>query len=261
MAFDKDLSPHKVSERELHDQVLSGAYENIRETHRFSRFYQNLWIKEMLDLLPGSPKKVLDYCCGTSILFPHILKRYKDAKYVGIDLSAGMLDVGQRRFSRYKNFRALQQDAENLRFKDASFDTVIARGALHHLPDPLKGVKEIHRVLKKDGILLISDPVSNTIVKMMRSLLYKLSSHFSKGHRSFTRAELKSLLKNGGFDVKKTRRFGLLAFPFGFPDIIPLFKFVPYPLLRILAAADNFLLKIPVINTFSWTLIVFAQKN
>ena len=57
--------------------------------------------------------------------------------------------------NNFKNTSYAIIDAENLPFKDNSIGAVFMVASLHHLPNPKKALKEINRVLKKDGLLLI----------------------------------------------------------------------------------------------------------
>ena len=52
-----------------------------------------------------------------------------------------------------EQLRFCVQDATNLTYEDEKFDVVVIANALHIMPQPEKALKEIHRVLKKDGIL------------------------------------------------------------------------------------------------------------
>lgn len=68
-------------------------------------------------------------------------------------------------------------DAENLPFKNNSFDFVYAIGLIHHLPDQQKGLAEIRRVVKADGHIFISEPTKsslNLIYYLGRQLLLKI---------------------------------------------------------------------------------------
>jgi ubiquinone/menaquinone biosynthesis C-methylase UbiE len=65
-------------------------------------------------------------------------------------------------------------DGENLPFPDKSFDFIYLVGVLHHLPDQTKGIKEVKRVLRKDGKIFISEPTRwsvNLIYYLGRKLL------------------------------------------------------------------------------------------
>ena len=252
----KKLENKKLLEIELHKKIARN-YSDIREKNRSSAYYNNYWAKKMLSLLKIEPMKILDYGCGTGRLYP-IIKRMFNSSYLGIDLSNDMLNVAKKKF---KGIAVKQEDGEDLKLKNNSFDTVIVFGALHHLPNPKKGLAEINRVLAKKGTLLISEPTSNIIMKNIRGLVYKSRKHFSLSHKTFLHSELISLIKNSGFKIKKIKYFGMLAFPFSFPDIIPVLRYFPFPLLKILISIDSILLEMPIINSFRFATIILAEKS
>ena len=257
----KTLNNKKKEELELHDSVIANKIEQIRFQNKFSKYCHDDWIQSMLDLVETSPIKVLDYGCGNCLLYPYIKKRYPKAEYQGIDLSEKMLEAGKRRFGSEKNFKVSQQDGEQLDFRNDSFDLIICRGSLHHLPNPNKGLQEMHRVLAKGGELLISEPVSNLIVKSMRKVFYKKMDHFSGTHQSFTHKEFIDLLEEEKFVIEKKKYYGLLAFPFAYPDIISAFNHVPYIFPRALTSIDAVLLKVPIVRGFSFAYFVLAKKK
>ncbi len=257
----KDLDKWKQEELALHDAKLAEAYEKKRESVRHGKFFQDYWMERMLRAVPKKKNPlVLDYCCGTSILYPHLKKVMRDATYVGIDLSSEMLDVGKRRFGKNKNFKVLQRDGEDLRLKE-KFDVVIARGAIHHLPRPLKGLDEVREVLKEDGVLVISEPAANPVIKGMRWIMYKLNSHFSSKHRSFTYGQIRKMLYEADYEVLSVERFGFLGYIFGFPDIIPFYKIMPFWLFKGLVKFDEFLGKVPLIRGLSFSVIITARPH
>jgi len=258
------LSAAKHKERELHDAKLAEAYDKKREKDPIGRRYQGYWLARILSHShAGETPRVLDYCCGTSMLYPHLKKSYPAAEYVGIDLSSEMLAVGNQRYGREPaetEFRLFQRDGEDLRLNER-FDLVIARGAIHHLPNPAKGLREIAKVLKQDGTLVISEPAANPLLKAVRWVLYRLSSHFSSSHRSFTYGQLMRIMDRAGFEVLACERFGFLAYPFGFPDIIPFSKLMPHRLFPSLIRVDELIGKVPVVRALSFTVIVVARPR
>ena len=254
----KDLDDWKKEELALHDATLAEAYEQEREAIRHGRFYQDYWMETMLGAAtPPSEARALDYCCGTSILFPHLKRRWPDASYLGIDLSPEMLEVGNRRFADREDFQVLQRDGESLQL-EREFDVVIARGALHHLPQPEIGLREIAGVLKDGGTLIVSEPAANPVIRFARWCMYKLSGHFSSKHRSFSYGELKHYLQAADYKIERVQRFGFLAYPFGFPDIIPFYRLMPFPLFKGLIRVDELLAKIPLVRSLSFSVIVVA---
>ncbi len=90
-----------------------------------------------------------------------------------IDLSPRMLARAHARAGSYRGtLRCVQMNAEALAFPDHSFDTVAAVCVFCTVADPVQGLKEVRRVLKPDGKLLMFEHV------LSRNLFYGLSLRF-----------------------------------------------------------------------------------
>lgn len=101
--------------------------------------------------------RVLDIATGTGIVATEVLKRIgKNGRVVGIDISSGPLAIARREIGNIKNVQFLEMDAEELKFPDRSFDVAISQFALFLFPDTQKALKEIKRVLVKNGRIAIS---------------------------------------------------------------------------------------------------------
>jgi ubiquinone/menaquinone biosynthesis C-methylase UbiE len=84
-----------------------------------------------------------------------------DISLTGIDFSPGMLDVARRRAEQLgRKIDLRQADALDLPFPDASFDTVVATYVLCAVPDEGLAVKEMTRVLRPGGLLLLADHIA-----------------------------------------------------------------------------------------------------
>ncbi|HSW88401.1 MAG TPA: class I SAM-dependent methyltransferase [Candidatus Saccharimonadales bacterium] len=106
--------------------------------------------------LEKTPREILDIGCGTGHLANEIKKIYPNANITGIDISKKAIAIGKK---AYKQITLLQGDAEkNLPFASACFDLVISGEHIEHLQDPDTYLSEINRILKKDGILLLTTP-------------------------------------------------------------------------------------------------------
>ncbi|MEC7768895.1 MAG: methyltransferase domain-containing protein [Acidobacteriota bacterium] len=97
---------------------------------------------------------VLEVGVGTGInavLYPD------DCNVTGIDLSASMLEGARRRMQRHgvRNVRLMQMDAAKLRFPDESFDLVYAPYVISVVPDPVRVVKEMERVCRTGGRIIV----------------------------------------------------------------------------------------------------------
>jgi ubiquinone/menaquinone biosynthesis C-methylase UbiE len=106
--------------------------------------------------LEKKPQEILDIGCGTGHLANEIKKIYPSANITGIDISKKAITIGKK---KYKQITLLQGDAEkNLPFASVHFDLVISGEHIEHLQDPDTYLSEINRVMKKDGILLLTTP-------------------------------------------------------------------------------------------------------
>ncbi len=248
----------KEREKNLHDQ-LADNYESIREKQVNGRYYSLEWIKYLLALLPNKPYvKILDLGCGTGIAYEVIRGVFPETEYVGVDLSEKMILAGRRKYPKAK---FMVMDCENLEFPDDYFDVVIARSILHHIPDPERSLREIKRVLVKDGLVVISEPHRNIFTFLPREILKMVTGKFDKEHTNFTTSKIRSLFIAGGMRLAGIHYFGYLAYPFAFPDIIKAFKYFPTFFFKILFSVDLFISKIPLINKIGWHIVIVGAKK
>lgn len=255
----ESLTANKREELDLHDAKVTLGKEALRQRIPEARAYQSYFIRRMLHLAPDVKEpRILDYCCGSSPLFPHIRKHFPEVKYTGIDISRKMLETARKRYGEHNGFTVLQRDAEDLQLSGC-FDWVIARWALHHLPDALRGLMEISSVLCEGGVLILSEPAANGLFRSIRWMMYKLNSQFTGGHHSYSVSELKILLESAGFEILDTQRLGLVAYIFGFPDILPFYKLIPSRFIHILIRLDEILERLPLLNRLTWSVIMLAR--
>ena len=133
---------------------IAGRYDLANDILSFG--LHRLWAKKSLQQLPNSSSAhCLDLCTGTGALLPILCEKY--GRVTGIDFSAEMLAIAK---DKYKNLmqsslQLSEGDALNLEFSDSSFDVVTVAYGIRNFADLEQGLKEIRRVLKPDGQLLI----------------------------------------------------------------------------------------------------------
>ena len=108
------------------------------------------------DMLRAEQGRTLDLGCGTGSAFPMLREREFDV--VGIDLSSQMIAVAKQRYADDRGIEVSRGDAEFLPFADASFDAVTCLGVFESLPDYIPAMREIARVLRPGGLLVLSIP-------------------------------------------------------------------------------------------------------
>ncbi|MBD1924723.1 class I SAM-dependent methyltransferase [Trichocoleus sp. FACHB-90] len=101
--------------------------------------------------------RILDAGCGTGVGTEYLVHLNPTAQVVGIDLSAGALGVAQERTRRSGANRV---EFHHLSLYDADqlpgeFDLINCVGVLHHLPDPIRGIKSLAAKLAPGGLMHI----------------------------------------------------------------------------------------------------------
>lgn len=154
--------PYKNSNLGKKEQV-KGMFDNIALhydllNHLLSFQLDRWWRKKTVDLLQNeSPGKILDIATGTGDMAFRLM-RLNPEKVTGIDVSEKMIAIGIRK-AKNKGFSEkiefMTGDSEKLTFQDESFDAATVGFGVRNFEDPLRGLKEIHRVIKKGGKLVI----------------------------------------------------------------------------------------------------------
>jgi len=137
-------------------KILDSAegYDLAAEDYDKKEKYLNSFEKgKFLSLLPEiKDKKILDVGAGTGrVSLPLALA---GAQVTALDVSEKILEVLKR---KNKKITTVVGEAENLPFENESFDIVTAAFLVVHLKDPKIFFDEVYRVLKPDGLFLVSN--------------------------------------------------------------------------------------------------------
>ncbi len=97
-------------------------------------------------------ERVLDLCCGTGDLTREIAKQAPESEVIGADFSSQMLDIARRKDATHQYIEA---NALDLPFGDGEFDAVAVAFGVRNFEDTRLGLREIARVLKPGGRLLV----------------------------------------------------------------------------------------------------------
>ncbi len=146
--------PKKEGIRELFDDIAV-KYDRFNHISSFGadRSWRRKAVREIADT--KSPLRVLDVATGTADFAIAVARKAAPgSKVTGIDLSEGMLEVGRAK-CQGKPIELETGDAENLRFEDETFDRVCVAFGVRNFENLMKGLKEMRRVLKPGGKLVI----------------------------------------------------------------------------------------------------------
>ena len=167
----KAVTPYKNSTLSKKEQVtemfdkVSTKYDFL---NRILTFGLDIgWRKKVVKMVAATnPKKVLDIATGTGDLAIMLAKGINDTTVVGLDISSGMLDIAKQKVAAKElnnKIELVLGDSEKLHFDDATFDAITVAYGVRNFEDLDKGLQEIYRVLKPNGLFVVletSQPTS-----------------------------------------------------------------------------------------------------
>jgi ubiquinone/menaquinone biosynthesis C-methylase UbiE len=188
-------SPQEYKERsKSHFDEMSSDYSN--ELGKYTEPMHYSLIKE---LEGRSFKTLLDVGCGNGIFLSMVLNKF-DVEVSGIDISPGMIEKSKELLDSRADLKV--GDSEHLPWNDGSFDVVTCSASFHHYPNPELVLKEMRRVLRPDGILMIADPfTSDELLRFFANILIKFSK--SGDVKIYSQKEMQELLEKCGFTLIK----------------------------------------------------------
>lgn len=123
--------------------------------------------------LPQDVETLLDIGGGDGRLAVALARQYPGlSRIITADVSEDMTNRARRRAERNglnNRIYAEIQDVHNLDYQDSYFDAVVSFGSMHHWRDPVKGLRELDRVLKPKGSMAIMDGYDRPSFKSIRT--------------------------------------------------------------------------------------------
>lgn len=119
----------------------------------------NDWIWSLINPDPAAHKfaySILDVGCGTGEMLASFKKCQKNLSTYGVDISAAMIKRAAHK-NRWAKQNFILSDAAILPFKTSSFHITTAIFVLHHVANRLGVIRELVRVTKKNGIIIVAD--------------------------------------------------------------------------------------------------------
>ncbi len=216
----------------MHKETIEKILNNTSRNYNliavdYTRTRQNVTpdIRGLLDEIKKGDK-VLDSGCANARMCPIIEE--KGAQYFGIDKSSSLIDIAKN-FCPRGDFST--GDALDMSYKDGFFDKVYSISVMHHIPSRelrIKYLKEIQRVLKKDGKIYfrVWDIMQDKWKLILKYILLRLigkseldffdiyipwkdggGNMIAKRYiHCFRKNELKELFKEAGFEVTDVYR-------------------------------------------------------
>lgn len=179
----KSVKPYKNSDLDKKEQVtkmfdtISGKYDNLNRVISFGIDIK--WRNKVVKLVADTnPKNILDIATGTGDLAISLTETTAN-EIIGLDISNGMLEVGRQKIKSKALDGVIKMvigDSEDLPFEDNTFDAITVAFGVRNFMNLEKGLSEILRVLKPNGIFIILETSVPTKTPFKQG--YKLYSKF-----------------------------------------------------------------------------------
>lgn len=158
----QNVTPYKDSGLGKKEQVaqmfdtISGNYDGLNRVISFGIDVK--WRRKVLKLVAAkNPQTILDIATGTGDL-AILMANTSATEIIGADISEGMMEVGRKKVAEKKldnKIKLVYGDSENLPFEDNYFDAITVAFGVRNFETLEKGLAEILRVLKPNGIFVI----------------------------------------------------------------------------------------------------------
>lgn len=189
--------------REMMEHTYPLLY-NLEETHWWYVGRRRIiasFVKEICERVSDREPRIVDIGCGTGANLK-MLSQFGAAE--GVDISQDALE-----FCRARGLTNVKLGAaESLPYEDGQFDLVTALDVVEHLDDDVAGLREMHRVLRPGGHILLFVPTF--------MFLWGVQDEVSHHRRRYRLPELRRAVEEAGFAVERTSYANVTFFPIVF---------------------------------------------
>jgi demethylmenaquinone methyltransferase / 2-methoxy-6-polyprenyl-1,4-benzoquinol methylase len=165
----------KPKEQYVHSvfESIAGKYDTMNDILSFRR--HKAWRKfAMKKMAMKRGDHAVDLCCGTCDWSITMAETAESGSVVGLDFSAGMLEVGRRKIEErglQERISLVQGNAMNLPFGDNSFEYATIGFGLRNVPDLVQVLNEMKRVVKPGGMVVCLE-LSKPTVQPFKGIYY-----------------------------------------------------------------------------------------
>ena len=205
------MQKSSIRQKGIHEYgILDRSYHLDRQTKKAVKYRLKRRTEEVIKIIKKyyseAPENIIDLGTADGLMLSEIKDSFPSAKCVGIEYSRELVEVNSD-----TRIIILKGDMNSLQIEDNSFEVAIAAAVIEHLPDPKMMLEEAKRVLKPNGIIIITspDPFWEHIATMIGHL--SPSQHVCLMNIK----KIALLLIDVGYEVLEKKKF--MISPFGMP--------------------------------------------
>ena len=201
--------------------VLDKEYAVARQT-KLSHIYRLRRrtfevLKGIKTFHPEKPGTILDIGTADGLMLRNLKDTFPKTTCVGIEYARDLMACCES-----KTIHLIQGNALVLPIKDDTFDVVVATAIIEHVSEPIQLIREAFRVLRKNGILIITTP--HPFWEGIATYIGHLKKE--EHHELITLRKLISLFNTAGFEIVNAEQF--MISPIGMPFELTLEKILKF---------------------------------
>lgn len=205
---------HKQKQKQLFYNEIADEFDLIMNKYDLNKRLKIIFKDLINKQIAGC--KLLDAGCGTGNFSREAI--IKGAKVISMDISSRLIKITHNKCHN----KVVRGDVLNLPFKNDSFDIVLSTEVIEHTLNPGKAIAEMARVLKRNGILILTTP--NKVWYPAIYLATKLKLRPYEGVENWISPnEAKRNIINSGLYIEKSYGFNL--FPYFSPIVYPILDY------------------------------------
>ena len=160
-------------------------------------------IEQIRKYMPeGEPKYILEVGCSTGLMIETLQREFPDALIAGSDVEyKSLLSIADK----YSSVPLFQLDLANADLPEQKFNCIVSLNVLEHIKDDKSAIRNIVRLLKTNGILVLELPAGSS--------LYDVFDKQLKHYRRYNIDDLINLLEGSGFEIIEKSHLGFLPYP------------------------------------------------
>jgi ubiquinone/menaquinone biosynthesis C-methylase UbiE len=150
--------------RVLEPEVMDTEQEAVDYDAMEHRAVNALFVSDLLDALASTGGRptidILDLGTGTAQIPIELCKRFTNCRVMAVDAAGHMLELARYNVEAaglIERIQLVQADAKRLGFEDDFFDVVMSNSIVHHIPEPIRTLREAVRVVKPGGLIFFRD--------------------------------------------------------------------------------------------------------
>jgi SAM-dependent methyltransferase len=242
-------------ETRAHDlDELALTYEH---PEAYKRFFYRARFKAVLGALDPQPgEEILDVGCGSGAYTRELVRL--GAQVTATEIAPTPLALAKRNLGELAepvDFRL--EDAQALSLPDAAFDKVLLTEVIEHVPEPERAIAEAARVLRPDGLLVVSTPSRFSPMNLAYDLKRRVRRYgFNEHLHELTPGSFRRLV--GEHFVVERLEYANFLLPYPADE---LYLRVGSPVIALLKLAEKALSQTPGVRRLGWTMVIRARKR